>query len=717
MTDVVAVSSLPAPAPTATSLAAAPVPAPVAAQPDGVDAHEAGDPGASDDEVVFVEGPAAHLSLKELSVEERMAVYDVLLAQDVAFVEDPATDGHFVGMLAVPDADASETGSDAGAGADAAASQGADDAASDIQPEAGAATLDPVASDADTPNHALLAGQAQTETHTEIVRADATAIGRSLAAEATSSSRRKAPGSPSTPGRLDGLMHPALLDVEKTSVSPFGLKVTPMARVVSSASSIALRQASMASLSTSVASATTEAGAEPEGSPGADKESKRRGLRTNSDYEQMISFISRRYASFFDRLRSRHELTARKHVLGWLAKHIDELYDARAAFEAHQRSLVEDILAEAVSLRDRNPTVEAMSFDRFVLMHLAKKNGLRSLTEQTALDLVYNVELERASSLYVELFALFLEGTYDVQDLEFFLFARAVFAAELRPDKHTHLRNVVISPVHACELAKVVLGAPLLASAFFDVVDAFADGAGVAADTSDAVLAVGHVLALLVVFFHSTRPDEALLAYRASTSMADMASPDDGQVVSRPMTSSLNIISDGLIAAMRTAAEAHVDAFFTSIPHAFLQAASDPEELRTTLEVQLNSRLASQLSDLVHSADLAKGGMSSARASGLPREVFRYHEHLRALSNELQALEAAAPENSAEVADARRDFAVQLLLAPDIQAYCESTFNAALNGLVGGSEPGSPSALGIMPSDASVNWEQALDSQSSGVWH
>ena len=478
MTDVVAVSSLPAPAPTATSLAAAPVPAPVAAQPDGVDAHEAGDPGASDDEVVFVEGPAAHLSLKELSVEERMAVYDVLLAQDVAFVEDPATDGHFVGMLAVPDADASETGSDAGAGADAAASQGADDAASDIQPEAGAATLDPVASDADTPNHALLAGQAQTETHTEIVRADATAIGRSLAAEATSvartmsttqtttvtqsqveskttsvvradavaigrslasasaststatphplpaasvrmssartrltdqqrqtsesfprqqSSRRKAPGSPSTPGRLDGLMHPALLDVEKTSVSPFGLKVTPMARVVSSASSIALRQASMASLSTSVASATTEAGAEPEGSPGADKESKRRGLRTNSDYEQMISFISRRYASFFDRLRSRHELTARKHVLGWLAKHIDELYDARAAFEAHQRSLVEDILAEAVSLRDRNPTVEAMSFDRFVLMHLAKKNGLRSLTEQTALDLVYNVGLGNVS--------------------------------------------------------------------------------------------------------------------------------------------------------------------------------------------------------------------------------------------------------------------------------------------------------------------------------
>jgi hypothetical protein len=65
-------------------------------------------------------------------------------------------------------------------------------------------------------------------------------------------------------------------------------------------------------------------------------------------------------------------------------------------------------------------------FPVFVVDFLSKRFGLRSLVDQHAWDLLYNVHALRATHLEVELFARFLEEYYDPDDLLFFLYVRSV---------------------------------------------------------------------------------------------------------------------------------------------------------------------------------------------------------------------------------------------------------------------------------------------------
>ena len=381
-----------------------------------------------------------------------------------------------------------------------------------------------------------------------------------------------------------------------------------------------------------------------------------------------MAFVKRRYGDFVGRLRSMESLEPRKRIVGWVAKTVDEIYDAREAYEEHQRFLVGDMMEAAGEGEEAAPELEPMPFDRFVLMTLAKKNGLRSLTEQTALDLVYNVELERSDNIHIELFALFLEGTYDAETLEFFLFARACICAEVRPGPHTPLRDVTVTLEHALGIGRVVFRIPVLVAAFDTLLRNYAGDSG-------ARVSIPSMLAILVLLYHKTRPDGALLEYNASTSMAHLGpDPESG------VTSALDIISEGLIAALRDAVQAQVSAFFDSLTPAMVDGReAELERLRDDVGRKLNARVAEVLSDLISKSDLASAGMNMKSASRLPRDVIRYHEHMRVLASELRVLEGTNGPSDPHVVAAQGDFADQLILSPDIQAFISSCFSDTLN--------------------------------------
>lgn len=72
------------------------------------------------------------------------------------------------------------------------------------------------------------------------------------------------------------------------------------------------------------------------------------------------------------------------------------------------------------------------SFPLFVLNFILNKYNKKSLTDRHGLDLLITVDYYRYYSKDVEIFAKFLDETYDTDDLIFFLFVRSCIEKEMK---------------------------------------------------------------------------------------------------------------------------------------------------------------------------------------------------------------------------------------------------------------------------------------------
>jgi hypothetical protein len=129
------------------------------------------------------------------------------------------------------------------------------------------------------------------------------------------------------------------------------------------------------------------------------------------------------YPKFSSLVTLRDTLRPRRRHYAWLMKMIEEIYDDRYDHDtADLRNAERGDTKVPEEQTDRLSNI----FPVFVVDFLSKRFGLRSLVDQHAWDLLYNVHALRATHLEVELFARFLEEYYDPDDLLFFLYVRSV---------------------------------------------------------------------------------------------------------------------------------------------------------------------------------------------------------------------------------------------------------------------------------------------------
>ena len=145
---------------------------------------------------------------------------------------------------------------------------------------------------------------------------------------------------------------------------------------------------------------------------------------------------------------------------------------------------------------------------------------MRSLVDQHAWDLLYNVHALRATHLEVELFARFLEEYYDPDDLLFFLYVRSVVQKELtvnfvnRWTSASRGRERIPKPIlltyRECQIvARIVFGSeqdPLYTS-FMAMIDRHVRGRKQAKNDSRRI-EVYQFLHVALVGYHETRPAE-----------------------------------------------------------------------------------------------------------------------------------------------------------------------------------------------------------------
>jgi len=102
-------------------------------------------------------------------------------------------------------------------------------------------------------------------------------------------------------------------------------------------------------------------------------------------------------------------------LYGWF----DEIYDARFMRDSQM------IRLEAIG--QAPPDAESRfgaAFPEFVFDFLSKKYGLKKLVDQTCADLIHSIAALRRNDVHGEIFAKFLEESYDGADLLFFLYVR-----------------------------------------------------------------------------------------------------------------------------------------------------------------------------------------------------------------------------------------------------------------------------------------------------
>jgi hypothetical protein len=114
--------------------------------------------------------------------------------------------------------------------------------------------------------------------------------------------------------------------------------------------------------------------------------------------------------------------------LSWVMKMIEDLYDARFAYEKHDVEREDDMSSFDMIL---------LIFPIFVVRKLGTTVGLKSLVDSTCWDLLFSLDYYRNDYLECELFGRFLQEFYDHNDLLFYLYVRSVIAKVL----HIHFKN------------------------------------------------------------------------------------------------------------------------------------------------------------------------------------------------------------------------------------------------------------------------------------
>ena len=139
------------------------------------------------------------------------------------------------------------------------------------------------------------------------------------------------------------------------------------------------------------------------------------------------------YPKFSSLVTLRDSLRPRRRHYAWLMKMIEEIYDDRYDHDTADLRNAERHARLGTDSKIPEENTDRLSniFPVFVVDFLSKRFGLRSLVDQHAWDLLYNVHALRSTHLEVELFARFPEEHYDPDDLLFFLYVRSVVQKEL----------------------------------------------------------------------------------------------------------------------------------------------------------------------------------------------------------------------------------------------------------------------------------------------
>eukprot|EP00948_MAST-09A_sp_MAST-9A-sp1_P003305 g3305.t1 len=122
----------------------------------------------------------------------------------------------------------------------------------------------------------------------------------------------------------------------------------------------------------------------------------------------------------------------------WLFKLVEGIYDARFRHDMQdlkeEANLVEDSNEGTMRRRENRMKAEdRMSniFPVFIVDHLSKTFGLRTLVDRECWELMYHLHKLRKSNDELEFFARFLEEYYDPEDLLFYLFVRNIIERTL----------------------------------------------------------------------------------------------------------------------------------------------------------------------------------------------------------------------------------------------------------------------------------------------
>ena len=143
------------------------------------------------------------------------------------------------------------------------------------------------------------------------------------------------------------------------------------------------------------------------------------------DYEEFVKFVAL--------IASNGEFVKPKQKsLTWLMRMIEDLYDARFAFEKSE--IEKDDSNSTIGVSSHTSTVKANAvamFPVFAIRRMCTLQGLSKIVDQTCWDMLYNIHKYRQQYLEVELFARFLKEHYSYDDLLFFLYVRNVISKTL----------------------------------------------------------------------------------------------------------------------------------------------------------------------------------------------------------------------------------------------------------------------------------------------
>lgn len=126
----------------------------------------------------------------------------------------------------------------------------------------------------------------------------------------------------------------------------------------------------------------------------------------------------------------------KKRPLQWVMKVIEDIYDARYAFEKidiekDNEKMNSDLTKTSFTLKGTGANIYTTIFPIFVIRRLSTHQGLKKIVDATCWDLLYNVHLYRRDYLEVEIFARFLQEFYNEDDLLFCLYVRSVVSSLL----------------------------------------------------------------------------------------------------------------------------------------------------------------------------------------------------------------------------------------------------------------------------------------------
>eukprot|EP00949_MAST-11_sp_MAST-11-sp1_P003996 g3996.t1 len=265
----------------------------------------------------------------------------------------------------------------------------------------------------------------------------------------------------------------------------------------------------------------------------------RRASRPPQEMARVISAIATSkslfdyscYPKFSSLVTLRDQLRPRRRHFAWLMKTIEEIYRERYEHDtmdlrqdsSWRGSEVRGIRNEVKREQSENDALDRLSniFPVFVVDFLSKRFGLRSLVDQNAWDVLYNVHALRKDHLEVEVFARFLEEYYDADDLLFFLYVRSVVQKELQVNFVTRwtsasrgrerMPKAIFLTFRECQIvAKIVFGSdedPLY-EAFMKMIAGHTVGQRRSARNDTRRIEVMQFLHLALVEYHETRPAE-----------------------------------------------------------------------------------------------------------------------------------------------------------------------------------------------------------------